>query len=155
MPEIGEKADITFGDVIKLEGYDHVVSEDTLNLVLYWQAQEEGLENYYHFVHLIDPISGEIMAQHDSMPRFDTYPTSQWSMGEVVFDPAVFDLSKIPPGSYQLAIGLYEDLGLSAQRCKRRSMRAGQNKPQKTTFRIDQDLNPRVGMVNPSYSSGR
>lgn len=111
VPEIGEKADVAFGDVIKLGGYDHVVSEDTLNLVLYWQALEDGHENYYHFIHLIDPISGEIMAQHDSMPRFDTYPTSQWSMGEVVFDPAGFDLSEIKPGSYQLAIGLYRDLG--------------------------------------------
>jgi hypothetical protein len=111
-PDIGEIADVTFGDVVRLGGYDQFVSEDTLTLVLYWKALEEGLENYYHFIHLIDPISGEIMAQHDSMPRFDTYPTSQWSLGEVVLDPAEFDLGELTTGSYQLAVGLYKDLGV-------------------------------------------
>jgi hypothetical protein len=114
MPETGQESDVTFEDRIKLGGYDLNVMEDTLNLVLHWQALAEGFEDYSHFVHLIDPENGQNVAQHDSMPRFDTYPTSQWSKGEVVLDPAVIDLSNIPAGIYKLAVGLYKDLGVGS-----------------------------------------
>jgi hypothetical protein len=109
-PSISDEVEISFGDQIRLLGYHQVVSNDQLNLLLYWQALAEGMDDYYQFVHLIDPVSGEILAQHDGMPRFETYPTSQWSEGEIVSDPADIDLTDIPPGSYQLAIGLYQKL---------------------------------------------
>ncbi len=109
-PSIATEIEVSFGEQIKLLGYDEVVSGDQLNLVLHWQALVDGLDDYYQFAHLIDPVSGEILAQHDGMPRFETYPTSQWSAGEFVSDPAFIDLTDIPPGSYQIAIGLYQRL---------------------------------------------
>ena len=102
--------EVSFGEQIKLLGYDEVVTGDQLNLVLHWQALVDGLDDYYQFAHLIDPVSGEIFAQHDGIPRFETYPTSQWSAGEFVSDPTFIDLTDIPPGSYQIAIGLYQRL---------------------------------------------
>jgi len=96
--------------MIELLGYDEVVSGDRLNLVLHWQALADGVDDYHQFVHLIDPVSGEIVAQHDGMPLFETYPTSQWSEGEIVSDPVDIDLADVPSGSYRLVIGMYEQL---------------------------------------------
>ncbi len=121
IPTMKHVAGVTFGDEITLLGYDEMVSDESLSLVLYWQALAAGMENYYLFVHLIDLTSGEIVAQHDGMPRFETYPTSQWSLGEIVSDPAVIDLKDIPPGSYQLALGLYHTINVeSCADCFRR-----------------------------------
>ncbi|MFZ0547592.1 MAG: hypothetical protein WAM60_19250, partial [Candidatus Promineifilaceae bacterium] len=59
------------------------------------------------------PETGEIIAQHDSMPRNNSYPTSQWQQGEIVSDPAHIDLEDVPPGVYNLYVGLYRNLGNS------------------------------------------
>jgi hypothetical protein len=113
-PSISHETDAVYADAIELLGYDQERLGDTLNLALYWRALEDGSDNLYHFIHLIDPSSGDIIAQHDSMPQFDTYPTSQWTAGEIIVDSVVFDLSELPAGPYQLAIGLYRDLGLDS-----------------------------------------
>ncbi|HET6446336.1 MAG TPA: 6-pyruvoyl-tetrahydropterin synthase-related protein [candidate division Zixibacteria bacterium] len=113
-PTISHESDVVYADSIELLGYDQVRLGDTLNLALYWLALEDGSDDFYHFVHLIDPSTGDIIAQHDGMPQFDTYPTSQWTAGEIIVDPVVFDLRELAPGPYQLAIGLYRDLGLDS-----------------------------------------
>jgi hypothetical protein len=111
LPSIVHTASVTFQEKIRLTGYDHLQPDDTLTLDLYWQTLITEHEDYYHFVHLIDPDSGEIVAQHDSMPRNDTYPTSQWSEREVVLDSVKMDLELVPAGRYLIAVGLYRDLG--------------------------------------------
>jgi hypothetical protein len=53
------------------------------------------------------------VAQVDGFPQGNSYPTSQWTVGEIVSDAVTVDLSEIPPGSYLLATGFYnpkEDL---------------------------------------------
>lgn len=96
--------------VIGLRGYELDRQASDLNLNLYWLAVDPGNEDYYHFVHLIEPESGEIVDQHDSMPRNNSYPTSQWTAGEIVDDPVQLDLSTVPAGHYELSIGLYQIL---------------------------------------------
>ncbi|MFN2187920.1 MAG: hypothetical protein ACK2T3_04090, partial [Candidatus Promineifilaceae bacterium] len=107
IPSAEHEVEITFGEQISLLGYDLDQSGQYMTLKVYWRALVDGLENYYRFIHLVDPSSGEIIAQSDSMPRFDTYPTSQWVKGEVIEDNVVIDLSDIPAGTYQLALGWY------------------------------------------------
>jgi hypothetical protein len=100
----------TFGDTIGLRGYTLSQNGDTLDLVLYWEALVNSLDDYAHFIHLLD-ANGVIVAQHDAMPRNNSYPTSQWTAGEIVSDPITLDLSEVPSGSYTLALGLYQQVG--------------------------------------------
>lgn len=42
------------------------------------------------------------------MPLEGRYPTSWWAAGEVVSETVTFDLADVKPGSYRLAVGLYD-----------------------------------------------
>ena len=44
------------------------------------------------------------------MPRRWTYPTTFWAPGEVVNDPIPVPLAAIPPGTYGLAVGVYDSV---------------------------------------------
>jgi hypothetical protein len=101
----------TFGDIVQLRGYTLAQDERALALTLYWQALEAPPADYRHFVHLI-PVNGEeIVAQDDAFPRFNSYPTGQWSAGEMVADGLRLDVSQVEAGQYRLAVGLYRKLG--------------------------------------------
>ena len=65
------------------------------------------------FTHLVDPLTGGILAQQDNRPQHGTYPTWLWSPGEIVLDR--YDL-RLPDdeGQYILRIGLYD--GANGQR---------------------------------------
>jgi hypothetical protein len=96
-----------FEERIRLQGYFLESSNEQVELTLYWQALVAGQEEFTHFVHLIDAGTGAIVAQHDAMPRRNSYPTSQWSAGEIVADPLELSLRHLPAGDYRLAVGLY------------------------------------------------
>ncbi len=106
----------TFGAMIQLRGYTLDQAEEDLHLTLYWQALAPIPADYSHFVHLVDPATGVIVAQHDSMPRQNSYPTSQWAAGEIVADSLSLDLTGAPAGQYELVAGLYQNLGDSFPR---------------------------------------
>jgi hypothetical protein len=72
---------------------------------------EDVREDFFHFVHLVDPETGDIVAQHDSIPRNNTYPTSQWGNSEVVVDRLRIVLAGVPPGEYLIYVGLYRNQG--------------------------------------------
>ena len=86
---------------------------DVLHLTLFWQTNEEILESYHVFTHLIgtshNPATGgPLWGQDDQVPLEGAYPTNQWLQGlplkdhyEIQIDP------QAPPGEYQLAAGLY------------------------------------------------
>ena len=115
LPDTISKTNVVFGGLengqIGLRGYAIARENNELNIILYWQALSVVHDDYFHFVHLVDPETGEIVAQHDSMPRNDSYPTSQWSSGEIVVDPLVIDLSDIVTGKYDLHVGLFHRTG--------------------------------------------
>jgi hypothetical protein len=95
-------------DVILLGGYDLQASAKSLELTLYWQAEQKMDVSYKVFVHLIDPTTGAIVAQDDAVPRRWTYPTTRWEPGEVVEDTVPLSLGGVPPGQYRLVLGLYD-----------------------------------------------
>jgi hypothetical protein len=64
--------------------------------------------DYVVFVHLYDPDSEEIAVQSDTRPLNGTYPTNAWQAGEVISDEIVLSLREVPPGTYGLAVGMYE-----------------------------------------------
>ena len=93
--------------IIQLEGYAHEAAVFTL----YWRALETIPTNYTRFIHLVDPVSGQIVAQVDGYPRGDSYPTSQWTSGEIVADAVRLHPDDLPAGEYEIVIGFYENLG--------------------------------------------
>ncbi|HSH05160.1 MAG TPA: hypothetical protein VLL52_21775, partial [Anaerolineae bacterium] len=89
-------------------GYNNLTQTATgLALTLHWQTLYPAPTDYTHFVHLVDPQTDTIVAQHDAMPRENTYPTSQWRPNEIVADGLYLDLTNLPSGTYSLRAGLY------------------------------------------------
>ncbi|MBI3978398.1 MAG: hypothetical protein HY331_09465 [Chloroflexi bacterium] len=78
-----------------------------LPVTLYWQAIQPIFEDYTVFVHLLDERQ-QVVAQQDNQPALGASPTSAWLPGETVADPYVLKLpSDVPPGRYEIEIGLY------------------------------------------------
>jgi hypothetical protein len=117
VPSLSHPLDVNFndpankigGDHIRLAGYDLEVEAEALELSLWWVAQRQPQINYTVFVHLFDPEDkANAITQHDAMPRQGSYPTSGWLSGEVVSDTIGLSLQDLSPGTYQLAVGLYD-----------------------------------------------
>jgi hypothetical protein len=98
----------TFGDKLKLWGYDAERTGSELRLTLVWGALTEPRADYKFFVHLFNPTDEFVVKQVDAMPRDFTYPTALWAAGEVVTDTITFSLADVPPGSYRLGVGWYD-----------------------------------------------
>jgi hypothetical protein len=108
LPEGIVRETAVFGDEIQLQGYQFSQIDEALDLTLVWQALENGQTDYTRFAHLIEADSnGAPLVQSDSPPRYGSYPTSQWTAGEIVTDKLTLSLTDVPPGSYQLAVGFY------------------------------------------------
>ena len=85
----------SFGEAptIRLLGYtvEQVASaeveggDNAADVTLYWQAEGRIAYPYTVFVHLLAP-TGQLVAQHDSMPQQDAWPTVCWRPGEIVAD---------------------------------------------------------------------
>jgi len=79
-----------------------------LVLTLVWHALVPLAGDYTVFTHLIGP-DGRMWGQWDNPPVRGTYPTSQWSAGERVFDQYAIPVdTQAPSGNYRVLIGLYE-----------------------------------------------
>ncbi len=102
--------------LIQWRGYEAAQMGTSLDLTLYWEALANDHVDYTRFVHLIDAKTGQIVAQNDAYPQGNSYPTSQWTPGEIVVDPLRFDLSKLPPGDYAFAFGFYTQEGAAFTR---------------------------------------
>ncbi len=103
--------DLQFGDGVALEGYDAVRRGDanlqTLDVTLYWRRVGPLSEDWTVFVHLLDEV-GNLVAQDDQQPAGGYYPTSFWDLNERVVDAHSLVLpADLPPGSYQVHVGLY------------------------------------------------
>lgn len=99
-------AEATFGDQLRLLGYDAAVSSGELVLTLYWQALRPMKEDLTTFVHLLDG-DGRLLAQADGQPQGGDYPTSIWDAGEVVVDKKALVWPADAAGPWQLAVGVY------------------------------------------------
>jgi hypothetical protein len=111
LPALSRRLEVTFGDELKMWGYDLSQQGDTLTLRVAWGALSDPSADYTFFVHVFDPASERIVAQVDAMPHAYAYPTSRWVAGEVVSDTLRLDLGDVPPGHYQLALGWYDASG--------------------------------------------
>jgi hypothetical protein len=104
---MARQIDATFGDQLRLLGYDLGRDKGSLRLALLWQALRPMHTDGIVFVHLIEMSSEAIVAQWDARPQAGTYPTYWWHPGEVVDEVVTLDLADVPPGTYRLALGVY------------------------------------------------
>ena len=102
---------------VSLVNYDLAeIVEGTLQLSLWWRAETTIPVDYSVFVHLSrveQPESeADILAQFDSAaPVYGWYPTSRWSVGELVRDDYVITLPDGYEGPLFIRVGMYHQLG--------------------------------------------
>ena len=78
-----------------------------VSLTLYWRALRQPADDFTVFVHLLGP-AGDVVAQADSQPRANQYPTSIWDAGEQISDMYKLALpADLPRGDYRLQVGMY------------------------------------------------
>jgi hypothetical protein len=103
--------EVQFGEAIRLAGIaipqPAVAAGEIITLDLLWHPLATPKLDYTIFVHLLD-ANGNLVAGNDTQPLAGRYPTSLWAAGETIPDRHSLPLPPdLPPGSYQLAIGLY------------------------------------------------
>jgi hypothetical protein len=107
VPVMDHEVGATFGDDLRLLGYNLESLVDEMHITLYWQALRRMDRSYKFFVHLCDADTGALIAQVDVVPHDWTYPTTWWEVDEVVSDDITFPLEDVPPGQYRLWVGVY------------------------------------------------
>jgi uncharacterized membrane protein len=115
-PRVGAALDVSLGGEVRLLGYDVSpivcdLVDCSLELVLYWQAQQAMNVDYTVFVHVVEPgPQGDtrIWGQRDAPPDNGAYPTRRWAAGEVVADPVRVSLPlDVPVGPLEVVVGMY------------------------------------------------
>ncbi len=122
LPDTAHALTADFGGRVRLLGYrlGAVHPGRSLKMDLYWQTLQEMDEDYTVFVHLLDPGTGQLLAQVDEWPQGtqalqqqpplleSVYPTSLWMQDEVVHDTHHLSVpADLPSGPYQVQVGLY------------------------------------------------
>lgn len=83
------------------------MSEGSLDLVLYWRADQKPKADYTVFTQLIGP-QGLIWGQQDNYPQAGRYPTRMWQAADRVVDRYRLRLrEEAPSGTYRLVVGMY------------------------------------------------
>lgn len=84
-----------------------VMNGDLLQASLVWTAVAPTSTDYTVFVHLLN-AEGALVAQQDGAPTFGANRTSFWQPGDIIIDRRDFPITALPPGSYQLNMGMYD-----------------------------------------------
>jgi eukaryotic-like serine/threonine-protein kinase len=100
-----------FDDGIRLEAFelprDVLSPGEALSVTFMWGAASSPRQDYTVFIHLTNRQGG-IIAQYDSAPVSGSRPTSGWQATEEILDSYQLLIpTNIPPGAYQLRLGLY------------------------------------------------
>jgi uncharacterized membrane protein len=115
-PRVGAALDVSLGGEVRLLGYDMSpiacdLVDCSLELVLYWQAQQAMSADYTVFVHVVEPVpqgDARIWGQRDAPPDSGAYSTRRWAAGEVVADPVRVSLPlEVPAGPLEVVVGMY------------------------------------------------
>ncbi len=111
----------TFGDVITLAGHTapeelSLTSGAPLTVTLLWEASGPPAADYTAYVHLLD-ANGRQVAGYDQAPAPRRFPTDHWRAGDRILSTFPLTLpADLPPGEYQLWVGLYETASAGALR---------------------------------------
>ena len=109
---IDHPMDVEAGEHIRLLGYSLSPSEPSpeasLRVKLFWQSDGRLERDYHVFVHLLDE-QGDLVAQHDGVPRQGQRPSWDWRYLEVIEDGHRIPLHDVQGGkSYDIYAGIYD-----------------------------------------------
>lgn len=116
-PSIKKSLRATLGDSIQLIGYDldraQVAPGQALQLTLHWKTTHPLDKHYTVFAHVIGGVNpatqSPVWAQMDTEPGGGSRATTSWQVGETIDDRYGLLLPRhIPPGEYQIEIGMYD-----------------------------------------------
>lgn len=109
------QTDATFGEQIRLVGYDLSAAQGTAggSLVFrpYWRTLRLPDSNYSMFLHLYPAGSTEIAAQYDGAPTTPQRLTLTWDDPNELYigsDVTLTLPADLPAGTYELVLGLYD-----------------------------------------------
>ena len=113
------RLDAALGDGIRLGGYDLLPAQpapgDILYVRLHWLVDARPAADWTVFVHLLGPPKADgnpLWVGKDSQPGNASLLTSRWQPGWRIIDEYALPLpADLPPGSYQLEIGMYRGDG--------------------------------------------
>jgi hypothetical protein len=99
----------TFGESGAVRLLDHAITQEPgrLTVSLTWLGPAPGTGDGIVFVHLYNHINAQPVAQIDQRPDGGVLPPGNWLPG-IIHDSYTLDLSDVPPGTYAVAIGLYD-----------------------------------------------
>ncbi len=107
--------DAAFTAPVRAVGYNvdsrRIPIDTPLRFGLYLKAEGVIPGNYQIFAHLIAP-DGKLIAQADHIAGADSYPTSLWQPGDLLYNR--FEIQPpagTPPGLYHVVVGLYDEQG--------------------------------------------
>jgi hypothetical protein len=108
---------VQFEDGIRLDGFRIADGQpsrlvvkpgDKLHLILMWRVERPPTRAYAVFTHVAGP-DGRLWGQWDNPPVWGSYPTTEWTAGETVFDQYLIPLKEdTPPGEYHVLVGMYD-----------------------------------------------
>jgi hypothetical protein len=107
-PQDATEMNAVFGTKLRLLGYEVKRDGDYLLVRLHWRSEQRIRTDYKVFVHVFDPETARPVVQDDARPHRGAYPTTFWGPAEVVEDPIPISLAGAPPGTYGLAVGVYD-----------------------------------------------
>jgi hypothetical protein len=110
--EMETAVNLSFGNIITLNGYSLNETTrqpgDIVEVTLFWETAIPLEQRYKIFLHLLDD-QGNIVSQRDSEPGGGLALTTTWQPGQVIIDNhGLLIPSDLPPGQYQMQLGLYE-----------------------------------------------
>ncbi len=101
------------GEILQNQPWPVFKPGETIGLSVYWQVLGSPGVDYVVFIHL-QPAgkADQNLASRDTPPLQGLYPTGQWKPGEIVTDTPNLALpANLPPGDYNLVMGLYRPDG--------------------------------------------
>jgi hypothetical protein len=112
-PPMQFSANVVFGDIATLLGYDLVGSLSPegarVSVTLYWQAQRKTAQPYQVKLRLVDDRSGSLLAEQTAEPAQGAAPTHEWQAGEIITDRHELVIASSQPTSVNLEIQLLAD----------------------------------------------
>jgi len=109
--------DDLFGKQLRFVGYsivsNTIAAGQGIPIILFWRAGQPTRSDYTIFTHLLGAsnprTNSPLWGQNDHQPCAGGYPTTRWSVGEIVAEDFLIVVDKdAPAGSYSIAVGAYE-----------------------------------------------